>query len=75
MEKKIYLVGFMGTGKTTIGRELAKVMGRKFLDTDQVLEKRFGKSVNEISLKMERRHSARPRENFLSNSPRQKTRL
>ena len=38
----------MGTGKTTIGRELAKVMGRKFLDTDHVLEKRFGKTVNEI---------------------------
>lgn len=44
----LYLVGFMGTGKTTIGRELAKVMGRKFLDTDHVLEKRFGKTVNEI---------------------------
>jgi shikimate kinase len=44
----LYLVGFMGTGKTTIGRELAKVMGRKFLDTDHVLEERFGKSVNEI---------------------------
>lgn len=38
----------MGTGKTTIGRELAKTMGRKFLDTDHVLEERFGKTVNEI---------------------------
>lgn len=38
----------MGTGKTTIGRELARAMGRKFLDTDHVLEKQFGKSVNEI---------------------------
>lgn len=38
----------MGTGKTTIGRELARVMGRKFLDTDHVLEDRFGKTVNEI---------------------------
>lgn len=44
----LYLVGFMGTGKTTIGRELAKTMGRKFLDTDHVLEKRFGKSMNDI---------------------------
>jgi len=44
----LYLVGFMGTGKTTIGRELAKVMGRKFLDIDHVLEERFGKNVNEI---------------------------
>ena len=38
----------MGTGKTTIGRELARAMGRKFLDTDHVLEERFGKSVNQI---------------------------
>ena len=38
----------MGTGKTTIGRELAKVTGRKFLDTDHVLEERFGKTCNEI---------------------------
>ena len=44
----LYLVGFMGTGKTTIDRELAKAMGRKFLDTDHVLEKRFGKSINDI---------------------------
>lgn len=44
----LYLVGFMGTGKTTIGRELAKTMGRKFLDTDHELERRFGKSVNTI---------------------------
>ncbi len=46
--RNLYLVGFMGTGKTTIGRELARVMGRKFLDTDHVLEDRFGKTVNEI---------------------------
>ncbi len=46
--RNLYLIGFMGTGKTTIGRELAKVMGRKFLDTDHVLEERFGKTVNEI---------------------------
>lgn len=38
----------MGTGKTTIGRELAKVMGRKFLDVDLELERRLGMTVNEI---------------------------
>ncbi|MGM9991275.1 MAG: shikimate kinase [Candidatus Bruticola sp.] len=41
----IYLVGFMGTGKSTIGRELARVMGRKFIDIDQELEKRHGGSI------------------------------
>jgi shikimate kinase len=48
MKKNIYLVGFMGTGKSTIGKELARVMGRKFLDMDVMLEKRFGKTINEI---------------------------
>ena len=44
----VYLVGFMGTGKTTIGRELAKCMGRKFIDIDLELERRFGMTVNEV---------------------------
>lgn len=47
-KRNVYLVGFMGTGKTTIGRELAKSMGRKFIDIDLELEKRFGMSVNEV---------------------------
>lgn len=46
--RNIYLVGFMGTGKTTIGRELAKAMGRKFIDVDLTLERRLGQTVNEI---------------------------
>ena len=46
--RNIYLVGFMGTGKTTIGRELARVTGRKFMDTDLELERRLGMSVNQI---------------------------
>ncbi len=48
MRRNIYLVGFMGTGKTTIGRELARFMGRKFVDMDQVLEERLGKSISKV---------------------------
>ncbi len=48
MRKNIYLVGFMGTGKSTIGRELAKVTGRRFIDMDTELEKRLNMSVNKI---------------------------
>lgn len=48
MKKNIYLVGFMGTGKSTIGRELAKIMGRQFLDMDHLMEKRFSMTVNQI---------------------------
>lgn len=38
----------MGTGKSTVGKELARFMGRKFVDMDALLEKRTGMTVNEI---------------------------
>lgn len=38
----IYLVGLMGAGKTTVGRHLAKRLGRRFIDTDQEIEARTG---------------------------------
>lgn len=46
--RNVYLVGFMATGKTTIGRELARLMGRKFIDIDQEIERRFTLTVAEI---------------------------
>jgi shikimate kinase len=46
-KRNVFLVGFMGTGKTTIGKELAKMMGRKFLDLDAELERRLGKTVGD----------------------------
>ena len=33
----IVLCGFMGSGKTVVGKELAKIMGRRFVDTDQLV--------------------------------------
>ena len=36
----IVLCGFMGSGKTVVGKELAKIMGRRFVDTDQLVEAR-----------------------------------
>jgi shikimate kinase len=38
----IYLVGLMGAGKTTIGRQLAKRLNRRFLDSDHEIEARTG---------------------------------
>ncbi len=38
----IVLTGFMGTGKTTVGRLLAERLGRQFVDTDEIIEERFG---------------------------------
>lgn len=44
----IFLVGYMGCGKSTIGRALSRRLGKPFLDMDTVLEQRCGKRVGEI---------------------------
>lgn len=46
--RPIALVGLMGVGKTTIGRRLAKRLGRPFLDTDAEVETAAGRTVAEI---------------------------
>lgn len=46
--RPIILVGMMGAGKTTIGRQLAKEMNRKFIDLDHELEARCGVRVATI---------------------------
>ena len=38
MIMNIYLVGFMGTGKTSVGRQLAKEKGWSFVDLDELIE-------------------------------------
>ena len=40
--RNIVLTGFMGTGKSTVGRILAKKLDREFLDTDSLIERRHG---------------------------------
>ncbi len=44
----IYLIGFMGAGKSTVGRDLAARLGRPFCDTDELIEKRAGLTIPEI---------------------------
>ena len=44
----LYLVGFMGAGKTATGRVVARRMGRAFVDLDDVVEEQLGLSVWEI---------------------------
>ena len=41
----IFLVGLMGSGKTTIGRALAKRLGKRFVDADHEIEARTGASI------------------------------
>jgi 3-dehydroquinate synthase len=47
-ERNILLTGFMGTGKTTVGRLLAARLGRTFVDMDEVLARRFDKPIPAI---------------------------
>lgn len=42
---RVFLIGPMGAGKTTIGRRLAQVLRRDFLDSDQEIEQRAGASI------------------------------
>lgn len=46
--KNIVLIGFMGTGKTAVGRRLAQRLKREFVDTDQEIERITGKTVAQI---------------------------
>lgn len=45
---KIFLIGYMGAGKTTIGLELSEKLGYDFIDTDEYIEKLYKSSINEI---------------------------
>lgn len=45
---KIVLVGYMGSGKSTIGKEISKIVGISFYDLDEVIEKKEQKSIKNI---------------------------
>ena len=48
MSRIVVLVGMMGSGKTTVGRSVASRLGVDFVDTDDLVEARAGKSVRDI---------------------------
>lgn len=50
MESRIYMIGYMGAGKTTIGRRLASMVRYPFIDLDQYIETAHGTSVTDIFL-------------------------
>jgi shikimate kinase len=47
-QRNIVLFGFMGSGKTSVGKQLAGRLGMTFLDMDEVIEARQGKSIPRI---------------------------
>ncbi len=48
MPENIFLVGMMGAGKTSVGRMLARNLGKTFYDSDQVIEARTGVKISLI---------------------------
>ncbi len=48
MNNNLILIGFMGSGKTTIGKQLSREMGRPIVDTDSLIEEKQGRAISEI---------------------------
>lgn len=46
--KRIYLIGYMGAGKTTVGKALEKRTGLSFIDLDYYIEGRYRKTVSQL---------------------------
>ncbi len=46
--RAVFLLGFMGAGKTSVGQALARQLGWRFVDLDQRIEMREGRSIAEI---------------------------
>ena len=44
----IILIGYMGSGKSTLGRKVARKLNYEFLDTDHVIEEQSGMTISEI---------------------------
>jgi len=48
IKNNIAIIGFMGTGKTSVGKNLARITGKKFVALDGLIEQKTGKSINDI---------------------------
>ena len=45
---RVFLIGYMGAGKTTLGKAFARALGLTFVDLDWYLEERFHKTVRQL---------------------------
>ncbi len=44
----IFLIGFMGSGKTTLGKQVSRITGHEFVDMDYIIEKEVGMTISQI---------------------------
>ena len=65
----IFLVGPMGSGKSSLGKKLAKSLDKKFIDTDKEIEKKENKTINEIFVINGEKYFREKEKEFLINIP------
>ena len=65
----IFLVGPMGSGKSSLGKKLAKSLNKKFIDTDKEIEKKENKTINEIFENEGEKYFREKEKEFLINIP------
>ena len=63
----LYLIGFMGVGKSTIGLQLAKQFNLQFIDTDKEIEKKTNKKILDIFKKNGENHFRNMESRFIRN--------
>ena len=65
----IFLVGPMGSGKSSLGKKLAKSLDKKFIDTDKEIEKKESKTISEIFQTRGESYFREKEKEFLINIP------
>jgi shikimate kinase len=65
--KRIYIIGFMGSGKSTAGEKLASELGWQFLDLDSQIELKAGQSIKDIFSSLGESHFREVEEETLLN--------
>ncbi|MBY0123931.1 shikimate kinase [Bacillus sp. S/N-304-OC-R1] len=66
-EKSIVFIGFMGAGKTTIGKLVAEKLDRSFIDTDEEIENEYGMPVSQIFQRLGEKEFREKEKAFITN--------
>lgn len=65
--KRVILIGFMGAGKSTLGKKIANKMDLPFIDSDSMIEEKYQKSIGEIFSEYGESHFRTLESDFISS--------
>lgn len=63
----IVLIGFMGSGKSSVGHYLAKILGMQYINTDDIIEQREGMKISEIFKKNGEKYFRKKEKEVIAN--------